>query len=47
MEQVHIHIMKTYYIKGTLYYKDGRAAYDGQWLDDQFEGQGALYNESP
>ena len=25
----------------------GNIAYDGQWIQDQFTGQGTLYNETP
>lgn len=28
-----------YYInKGVLYYASGRPAYDGEWVDDKFQG---------
>ena len=33
--------------KGVLYYASGKIAYDGEWSDDKFEGQGVLYNETP
>jgi len=33
--------------KGVLSYASGKPAYDGDWLDDKFEGFGALYNETP
>ena len=33
--------------QGKLYYQSNRLAYDGQWLDDQFQGKGTLYNEEP
>ena len=29
--------------RGSLYYADGSVEYDGEWKDDQFEGQGILY----
>lgn len=35
------------YSKGTLYYASGKPAYQGQWVDDKFEGEGVLYNEYP
>ena len=33
--------------KGILYYGIGFPAYDGEWLNDQFNGYGTLFNESP
>jgi hypothetical protein len=33
--------------KGVLSYACGKAAYDGDWLEDKFEGFGILYNENP
>ena len=35
------------YILGILYYSSGKPAYEGQWVDDKFEGRGVLYNEVP
>lgn len=32
---------------GTLYYGENRPAYSGHWVDDQFHGEGVLYNECP
>ena len=32
---------------GTLYYPDGRVAYEGQWQNDSLHGKGILYNENP
>ena len=31
--------------QGVLYYSNGRKAYQGQWLDNQFEGRGELFND--
>ena len=36
-----------HFILGILYYASGNPAYDGQWVEDKFEGQGTLYNENP
>lgn len=33
--------------KGVLSYASGTPAYDGDWVDDKFEGYGILYNENP
>lgn len=33
--------------KGVLSYASGKPAYDGDWVDDKFEGFGILYNENP
>ena len=33
--------------KGTLYYADGRIAYQGDWSHDSLKGKGILYNEKP
>jgi hypothetical protein len=33
--------------KGTLFYGEGKPAYEGDWIADQFHGFGILYNESP
>ena len=33
--------------KGKLYYQSGKLAYEGDWVNDQFEGLGKLYNEYP
>ena len=33
--------------KGVLYYSSGLPAYDGDWVDDKFEGFGQLMNEHP
>lgn len=33
--------------KGKLYYQSGKLAYEGDWVNDQFEGFGKLYNEYP
>lgn len=33
--------------KGTLYYADGRIAYQGEWRYDSLNGKGILYNENP
>lgn len=33
--------------KGVLYYASGKPAYDGDWVEDKFEGFGVLYNEYP
>lgn len=32
---------------GTLYYPSGAVAYEGQWLDDEFDGLGTVYNDNP
>jgi hypothetical protein len=29
---------------GKLYYEDGKIAYQGYWKEDQFHGQGTLFN---
>jgi len=33
--------------KGTLYYSNGRIAYQGEWKNDSLSGKGILYNENP
>lgn len=33
--------------KGVLSYASGKPAYDGEWVDDKFDGFGILYNENP
>jgi hypothetical protein len=33
--------------KGVLMYASGKVAYDGDWVNDKFEGFGVLYNEVP
>jgi hypothetical protein len=33
--------------KGMLYYQSGALAYDGYWKNDQFDGKGKFYNETP
>lgn len=32
---------------GALYYQSGKLAYEGEWIDDHFQGSGKLYNENP
>lgn len=32
---------------GTLFYPDGRIAYEGQWQNDTLHGKGILHNENP
>lgn len=32
---------------GTLYYQSDNKAYEGMWVNDQFHGQGKLYNDNP
>ncbi|KAM3138718.1 hypothetical protein pb186bvf_009282 [Paramecium bursaria] len=32
---------------GILYFKDGQKAYEGYFADDQFHGNGTLYNRNP
>jgi hypothetical protein len=32
---------------GTLFYCEGKPAYEGQWYQDQFHGNGVLYNQNP
>lgn len=32
---------------GILTYPNGSVAYEGYWLDDEFDGKGVVYNESP
>jgi len=29
---------------GKLYYQSNTIAYEGDWVDDQFQGRGKLYN---
>ena len=31
--------------KGTLYYSNGKVAYEGDWKEDEFHGVGKVYNE--
>ena len=31
---------------GTLYYNEGSIAYQGNWVNDEFQGKGILYNDS-
>ena len=33
--------------RGTLYYSDGRIAYQGEWRHDSLNGNGILYNQNP
>lgn len=33
--------------KGKLYYQTGKLAYDGQWENDMFDGEGIQFNEYP
>ena len=33
--------------RGTLYYADGRIAYQGEWICDKLHGNGILYNQNP
>lgn len=33
--------------RGTLYYSDGRIAYQGEWNCDKLNGNGILYNQNP
>ena len=35
------------FLLGVLYYASGRPAYDGEWVDDKFQGNGILYNDNP
>ncbi len=30
-----------------LYYKTGELAYEGEWINDSFHGQGKVYNNQP
>lgn len=32
---------------GKLYYENGKIAYEGHWDDDEFNGQGRVYNSEP
>ena len=32
---------------GTLFYRENYPAYQGSWRNDQFHGNGILFNESP
>jgi len=32
---------------GKLYYSDGALAYEGEWLNNQFNGKGIVLNEDP
>lgn len=32
---------------GILYYQSNRKAYEGLWVNDQFHGQGMLFNDKP
>ncbi len=31
---------------GVLYYPDGTVAYRGEWSNDQFNGQGVIFNSN-
>ena len=33
--------------EGTLYYRNGKKAYEGMWQDDRFCGKGTVFNENP
>jgi len=33
--------------QGKLYYSNGQLAYDGEWLNNQFNGKGIVLNEEP
>ncbi len=32
---------------GRLYYANGQLAYQGDWFQDEFHGQGKVYNDNP
>lgn len=32
---------------GTLYYPEGNIAYQGYWKNDEFSGNGTIYNDNP
>ncbi len=32
---------------GTLYYPEGNIAYQGNWKNDEFSGNGTIYNDNP
>lgn len=32
---------------GKLFYSDGSLAYDGEWKNNDFSGQGTVYNKDP
>ena len=32
---------------GKLYYENGSIAYEGHWENDEFNGQGRVYNMEP
>ncbi len=32
---------------GTLFYPEGKIAYQGRWLKDEFHGKGVIYNDNP
>jgi len=32
---------------GKLYYQNGKVAYEGHWENNQYNGQGRVYNEDP
>ena len=32
---------------GRLYYENGNIAYEGQFVNDEFEGVGQVYNNQP
>ena len=32
---------------GKLFYENGKTAYEGQWENDEFNGQGRVYNAEP
>lgn len=30
---------------GTLYYRNGKEAYRGEWKEEMFDGHGVIYND--
>ena len=32
---------------GTLHYENGQIAYEGHWNEDEFEGEGRVFNDKP
>ena len=32
---------------GTLFYPNGKIAYEGEWKVDNFHGKGKVYNDEP
>jgi antitoxin component YwqK of YwqJK toxin-antitoxin module len=32
---------------GKLYYPNGKLAYEGEWKEDEFHGEGIVYNDNP